>query len=244
MTLRRLRSGTGPAAARPGRPRRSVCSRAVRSVAGSGSVTPSTMFSSTARRAETGVRSSWLTLATSSRRWRSTDGEVLGHQVEGRGQLADLVVAGRPDPSAVVAPRHRDGRGGHLAQRRGHAAGQHLGDDQGEDDRQRQRVARGQSGVQAPPDGEGADRRGRPDQDAELGLDRGERVQRAQVAHLGRGAPVGLLLAQHVGHHVTRRRSMGWLTRGRSPDRRGVPRRSRPRGRCGSGPGRACGAAP
>ena len=51
---------------------RSAWSSAVRRATGSGSATPSTRFSSTAHRAATGVRSSWLTFATSSRRWRST----------------------------------------------------------------------------------------------------------------------------------------------------------------------------
>ena len=51
---------------------RSAWSRAARSATGSGSATPSARFSSTAHRAASGVRSSWLTLATSSRRCRST----------------------------------------------------------------------------------------------------------------------------------------------------------------------------
>ena len=45
---------------------------ATRIVAGSGSVTPSSRFSSTATSAVSGVRSSCETLATRSRRWRST----------------------------------------------------------------------------------------------------------------------------------------------------------------------------
>ena len=55
--------------------------------------TPSTRFSSTACSALIGVRSSWLTLATRSRRSRSTSLELGGHGVEGAGELADLVVA-------------------------------------------------------------------------------------------------------------------------------------------------------
>ena len=51
---------------------RSPWSRAARRVAGSGSATPSARFSSSAQSAVKGVRSSWLTLATSSRRCRST----------------------------------------------------------------------------------------------------------------------------------------------------------------------------
>ncbi len=54
------------------RPSRSVWASAVRMVTGSGAETPSTTFSSTARSPVMGVRSSWLTLATSSRRCRST----------------------------------------------------------------------------------------------------------------------------------------------------------------------------
>ena len=54
------------------RPSRRVCSTAVSSVARSGSVTPSARFSSTACRAAIGVRSSWLTSATSRRRSAST----------------------------------------------------------------------------------------------------------------------------------------------------------------------------
>ena len=51
---------------------RSACPSATRIVSGSGSVTPSSRFSRTATRAVSGVRSSCDTLATSSRRWRST----------------------------------------------------------------------------------------------------------------------------------------------------------------------------
>ena len=51
---------------------RSACPSATRMVAGSGSVTPSSRFSSTATSAVNGVRSSCETLATRSRRWRST----------------------------------------------------------------------------------------------------------------------------------------------------------------------------
>ena len=51
---------------------RSAWSSAVRRVPGSRAATPSTRFSSTAQSAASGVRSSWLTLATSSRRRRST----------------------------------------------------------------------------------------------------------------------------------------------------------------------------
>ncbi len=53
------------------RPSRSVCSSAAPRVAGLGWTTPSTTFSSTARSAAIGVRSSCETLATSSRRCRS-----------------------------------------------------------------------------------------------------------------------------------------------------------------------------
>ncbi len=75
---RRFLSGTTPLSRRDRsssvstrRPSRSVCFRAVRIVSGSASVTPSTMFSSTARSPAMGVRSSCETLATSSLRWRS-----------------------------------------------------------------------------------------------------------------------------------------------------------------------------
>ena len=77
--LRRRRPGPGRAGRRPARTSRSAWSSAVRRATGSGSATPSTRFSSTAHRAASGVRSSWLTLATSSRRWRSTARQVLGH---------------------------------------------------------------------------------------------------------------------------------------------------------------------
>ena len=77
------------------RPSRSVWASAARSVAGSGGATPSTRFSSTACSAEIGVRSSCETLATSSRRCRSTAAEVGRHRVERPGQLADLVARRR-----------------------------------------------------------------------------------------------------------------------------------------------------
>ena len=127
------RSGTTPASSRDrssssvtSRPSRSVWVSAVCSVAGSGSATPSTMFSSTPCSAVIGVRSSCETLAISSRRCRSAACQVRGHLVERLGQLADLVAGGGPHPTGVVAAGHRPGRRGHLAQRRGHAVGEHL----------------------------------------------------------------------------------------------------------------------
>ncbi len=76
---RRACSGTTPLSSRErssrcstSRPSRSVCFSAVRIVSGSASETPSTTFSSTARSAAMGVRSSCETLATSSLRWVST----------------------------------------------------------------------------------------------------------------------------------------------------------------------------
>ena len=71
----------------------------MRKVAGSGSVTPSTMFSSTARSAETGVRSSWVTLATSSRRWRSTAARSSAIRLN--------AVASSPTSSVLVARTRR-----------------------------------------------------------------------------------------------------------------------------------------
>ena len=74
----RRSSGTPPDSSRErssscctSRPSRSTWASIVRSVSGSGGSTPSTRFSSTACSAVIGVRSSWLTLATRSRRRRS-----------------------------------------------------------------------------------------------------------------------------------------------------------------------------
>ena len=68
---RPTRAGRGRAAATTMRPRRSVWASIVRSTSGSAGSTPSTMFSRCACSAEIGVRSSWETLATRSRRMRS-----------------------------------------------------------------------------------------------------------------------------------------------------------------------------
>ena len=68
----RRRRGRGRGGPRPGGSSRRAWSRAAVRDWGSRGATPSTRFSSTATRPASGVRSSWLTLATSSRRCRST----------------------------------------------------------------------------------------------------------------------------------------------------------------------------
>ena len=110
--------------------------------------------------------------------------EVGGHPVEGAGQLADLVPRGVGHPAAVVATSHGARGGRHRAQRRGHAAGQHLGDAECQQHGHRERVPRAPVEVdQAVPDEERRHGHRDDDQHAELGLDRAQRVERA------RGAP-------------------------------------------------------
>lgn len=65
-------------------PRRSACFSMVRRVSGSGLSTPSTRFSRPACRAEMGVRSSCETLATRSRRRRSTSASCVDMALKAR----------------------------------------------------------------------------------------------------------------------------------------------------------------
>ena len=60
--------------------------------------------------------------------------ELGGHLVERAGQLAHLVGRLGPHPAAVVTAGHPPRRLRHLAQGRGHADGEQLGDAQGERD--------------------------------------------------------------------------------------------------------------
>ena len=112
------------------RPSRSVWASAVRSVAGSGVGDPvDHVLQHRLQRGDRGaqlvrhVRDQFAPLLVGR-------GQVGGHLVERVGQLADLVARGGPYPAGVVAAGHRAGGGGHLAQRRGHAVGEHLGGDQ------------------------------------------------------------------------------------------------------------------
>ena len=159
------------------RPSRSVWASAVRSVAGSGSATPSTMFSSTACSAVIGVRSSCDTLAISSRRCWSAAARSAAIWLNALGQLADLVARGGPDPPGVVAPGHRPGRRGHLAQRPGHAVREHLRGQQGQPDRDRGRARR--DPADADPEEDQAGQPGGHHEQAELQLDRAHRIERA-----------------------------------------------------------------
>ena len=61
-------------------------------------------------------------------------GQVLGHPVEGSGELAHFVVRRGPHPAGVVAAGHPARGGSHLAQRRGHPRRQQLGDAERERD--------------------------------------------------------------------------------------------------------------
>jgi hypothetical protein len=147
-------------------------------------VTPSTTFSRTAWSAATGVRSSWLTLATSSRRGAVDLLEVLGHAVEGARGLADLVPARGGDAPTVVAAGHRPGRRRQLAQRRGHPVGEQLGHPERQQHGHGQRVAGPPAEHdQAVPGREGGRRARGDDQQTELDLDRPEPVERPEVAH-------------------------------------------------------------
>jgi hypothetical protein len=110
-------------------------------------------------------------------------GQVLGHPVEGAGQLSDLVARGGGDPARVVAAGHPSGGGGHVAQGRSHPHGQQLGHTQGQSHGDRE------AEPERHPAG-GADRgddRGHRDahryQQAELHLDRRDLVQQ-RTAHV------------------------------------------------------------
>ena len=108
-------------------------------------------------------------------------GELLGHRVERPRQLADLVARGGRDAHVVVAGGHPARGRGHLAQWRGHADGEELGDGErhgdGHGDAQPDRDA----GARA----DGRDHRGErdagADQDPELDLDRADRVEGADA---------------------------------------------------------------
>ena len=108
-------------------------------------------------------------------------GELGRHRVERAGQLADLVPGRRRDPARVVARRHRPGGRGHLAQRRGHPAGEQLGDERGRRPPRpaRQRGRRPRRGRRR----RSARRRAHGDrhQQAELDLDRAEPVERPRA---------------------------------------------------------------
>ena len=84
-----------------------------------------------------GVRSSWLTLATSSRRCRSTAARSRAIVLNARASSPTSSLGGLGDADGVVAGRHPACRLGHLPQRGGHADGEQLGDRQGEQDRHR-----------------------------------------------------------------------------------------------------------
>ena len=110
-------------------------------------------------------------------------GEVGRHRVEGDSEVADLVGAGRRDPLAVVAAGHRPGGPGHLAQGGGHPAGQPLGDGQ---------CCRDGDGHAGPPRDLGrvadlGDHHGHHDahgdEQAQLDLDRRDRIQGARSVH-------------------------------------------------------------
>ena len=110
-------------------------------------------------------------------------GEVGGHRVEGHGQGPDLVGAGRRDALAVVPPGHRLGGPGHLAQRRGHPAGQPLGDRQRGRDRHRHAHPPRDLRRVADPGDEHGDHDADADEQPQLDLDRRDRVERARGVH-------------------------------------------------------------
>ena len=124
------RAARGRAAAAPAgrgaRPARASCAN----VSGSGSPTPSTMFSSTACSAVIGVRSSWLTLATRSRRMRSVSASSAAIWLNERARVpissCDVAVTRCEKSPRAIASVARD----HLAQRRREAARQEPHDDQ------------------------------------------------------------------------------------------------------------------
>jgi hypothetical protein len=109
-----------------------------------------------------------------------------GHGVERPGQAADLVLAGGPDPLAVVTAGHGLGGGHHLAQRGDHAVGQELDHHQRDDQGAHERVPGVHVRVDGGEDGPDGGRH-RPDDDQpELHLDRPDPVQRtAGQAHGG-----------------------------------------------------------
>ena len=116
-------------------------------------------------------------------------GELGRHLVERAGQLADLVGGVGAHPPPVVAPGHPAGRFGHLPQRRGHADGEQLGDGEREGNGHgygEQHRYGGTAGERADQRG---DQRARGDQQPQLDLDRGERLQRRAHAPSPRCSP-------------------------------------------------------
>ena len=71
--------------------------------------------------------------------------ELGGHLVERAGERADLVVRDGGDPRGEVTARHRLGRGDHLPQRRGQAAGEDPHDREGDEPREHARHRRPQA---------------------------------------------------------------------------------------------------
>jgi hypothetical protein len=117
-------------------------------------------------------------------------GQLGRHPVERPRELADLVVGRHRDLQAVLAARHRACGGGHLAQRLRRAARQQLH----ASERQRDARARADDRRQREPAyGDGRRRRGdqhgHDDDDAELELQRAQRLQRPHGADPGAGVP-------------------------------------------------------
>ena len=110
-------------------------------------------------------------------------GELLRHPVERARELADLVVGGHRHLAAVLPAGHRGRDGGHLAQRLRRAAGERMHARQ----RERDAGAGADDRRQAQP-AHGDDRRHRrhpdrrDDDDAELELQRRQRLQRPHGA--------------------------------------------------------------
>ena len=100
------------------------------------------------------------------------------HGVERARQLTDLVARGRGDATAVVAAGHRLGGSHHLPERERHSVGEQL--HQGERERGGDDASdeEGEPDAVTDPDGGDAHRNGGDDDDAELELDRAEKVER------------------------------------------------------------------
>ena len=111
-------------------------------------------------------------------------GELLGHPVEGVRELADLVPRRRRYPDVVVTRRHPAGGDGHLAQRRGHPDREQLGDRERERDRHRDAEPHRHSPGLADRGDDHSDGDAGDDQQAELDLDRADRVEEAHGSDL------------------------------------------------------------